>query len=56
MKQKTLTTNTAFLLNMWFQENSIMFEPMREFIQKAHKEHWKKKNSGKVKVTFKIIK
>ena len=35
MKQKTITTNTAFLLNIWCTESSTIFNTMREFIEKV---------------------
>lgn len=48
------TTNTAWLLNMWFPEWSDMFNNVREFVREAHDKSWKGENSSFVEVTFKI--
>ena len=53
-KKVKFTTNTAFLLNMWFKEDSKMFKEARAFIEKAHEEHWKNNNSSFIEVTMKV--
>ena len=55
-KQIKFTTNTAFLLNMWFPGDSIVFKKAKEFIEKAHENHWKNKAPSFIEVTFKIKK
>ena len=58
MKDNTIkfTTNTAFLLNMWFLKDSKMWVGVRKFIEKAHEEHWEKNNSSFIEVTLKVKK
>ena len=56
MVEKKMITNTAYLLNTWFPEDSTMWKGVRKFISDAHKEHWKGMGSNFVEVTFKLIK
>ena len=56
MNEKKMVTNTAYLLNMWFPEDSILWKDVRKFISDAHEKHWKGRSSSSVEVTFKIIK
>ena len=48
-------TNTAFLLNTWFKDNDCLFKKEREFIKKAHENHWKGKNDSAVEITIKVL-
>ena len=56
MNEKKMTTNTAYLLNTWFPEDSKLWKDDRKFISDAHEKHLKGKGSSFVEVTFKIIK
>ena len=49
----TITTNTAYLLNTWFQDKTFMFPTVKPFLEQIHKEMWKTKNDGFIEVTFK---
>ena len=51
-----MITNTAYLLNTWFPEDSEMWKDVKKFIFDAHRKHWRGKGSSFVEVTFKIIK
>ena len=52
--QIKFSTNTAWLLNMWFRENDLMWAQERKWIQAKHDEMWKRKHQGIVEVTFRI--
>lgn len=53
--KKTIITNSAYLLNDWFNE-SFMFPEVKDFLNQIHKEMWEQKNDGFIKVTFQTIK
>lgn len=50
------TTNTAWLLNMWFPDDSKMWSNIRKWIKRVHDGHWKGNNSSLIDVTFTIKK
>ena len=54
-KEIRLTTNTAYLLNMWFKQPTTWKE-VREFIDERHEEAWKGLREFEVEVIFKFKK
>ena len=51
--QITIRTNTAYLLN----SNTLeMFNGVKEFLKKKHKEHWENKKSCYIKITMSVEK
>ena len=44
-KMIKMGTNTAYLINTWFQDSSLMFPEVKLFINKIHKEMWEGKNN-----------
>ena len=53
-KRISFTTNTAFLLNAWFQERTTLWKKVREWLLERHENHWNKKNNSIVKITLEI--
>jgi hypothetical protein len=52
--KKTMVTNTAFLLNAWFQKDTTMWLDVRKYIEKLHNAHIDKNKCCFVKVTFEL--
>ena len=55
MDTLSFKTNTAWLLNMWFAEDSLVFPEVKKFIQSKHDEMWEDKHHGIIKITFKLV-
>ena len=49
--QIKMMTNSAYLLNTWFPNNSTLFSKTKEFIEKLHRE----KSHCFIEVTFKRV-
>jgi hypothetical protein len=49
------TTNTAFLLNMWFPKDSCLWKNVAEWVKQQHEREWTDLKSKFIKVTFEIV-
>jgi len=53
--KKTMLTNTAYLLNSWFDgEDGEIWASVKNFLEKHHEEGFRSRKNKFIKVTFEV--
>ena len=55
MNKINMNTNTAYLLNTWFNDKHCLWKDVKKFIKQKHEEAWNVSGDFNVKVTFEVV-